>query len=91
MLEVLDEDQGLEMPARWWNEEPLPEWKTWAKLIKDHVFEAILPPAAMGSGSRGLSHKAGLLAYGWRLGARDAEGLTDFAKSYVSHTSDMGI
>ena len=54
-----------------------------------------MPPAAVGSGHRGVAHKCGLMAYGWALqvGRRSDrdEILTTFAGSFVSCTSDMGI
>ncbi len=55
------------------------------------MLEVIQPPAAMGSGHRGVSHKCGLLSYGWGLlVGPPVTGLRRFSQSYVSHTSDMG-
>ena len=86
---LADEDK---LPADWWDDgQPCPEWRACTDLIKANLFEAILPPAALGSGHRGLAHKASLLAYGWSLGAGRISKPADIARSYISHTSDMGV
>ena len=60
--------------------------------IKSNLFEVIMPPAAMGSGHRGLAHKCSLMAFSWALtvGATP-EAFRYFARSFVGHTSDMGV
>ncbi len=77
------------MPASFF-EPPPEEWSPWLQAVRSNIFEVVSPPAAMGSGHRGIAHKCGLVAYSWALGARTND-IRPTALTYVSHTSDMGV
>ncbi len=78
-------------PSGWFREEAPAEWAPLFHTICANMFEVISPPAALGSGRRGLAHKCALLVYSWSLGAPTTAKLRETARSYVSHTSDMGV
>ncbi len=63
----------------------------WHDTLVTNMFEVIMPPSAMGSGHRGLAHKASLIVYSWALGAPPQQDFRSIALSYASFTSDMGV
>ena len=82
---------GDDQVEQWWKAAPPALWLHWAKIMRKNIVEAIEPPNALGSGCRGLVHKAALMVYGWRLGPADISDVSEVSHSYVSHTSEMGV
>ena len=66
-------------------------WQPWLDKIKDSVREHINPPAALGSGCRGLSDKCSAEAYKMHLQMPRCDRLGDHCATYISHTSDLGV
>ncbi len=77
-------------PDGWWHDVPHADLGQHLRTIRDNIIEIIMPPAAMGSGHRGVAHKCGLMSYGWALG-NSSLNLRRIGQSFVSQTSDMGV
>ena len=65
--------------------------KPWLQILLRNIREYINPPGALGSGHRGLAHKAGTFVYALHLQTAAHVPLQQQADSYQSHTADMGI
>lgn len=76
----------------WHSEEPLPpRWGEWHARILANIKEHIDPPAALGSGHRGLGHKCSCVAYMWALQVHDPTCLRHIGDSFETHTPDLGV
>lgn len=61
------------------------------RVLAASVRELISPPAALGSGHRGLADKASAEVYKWALHSFPGQPLADHAMSYIAHCGDMGV
>lgn len=68
-----------------------PKWEAWLRVISQSITEHINPPAALGSGFRGLEDKVKAVVFTWALQLDHSFSLGRYAESIVSHTSDMGV
>ena len=76
----------------WRSDEPTPPmWKEWHATVLDNIREHIDPPAALGSGHRGLAHKCSCVAYTWALQEHDPSDLEHIGRSFETHTPDLGV
>ena len=85
-LEALPEEEA-QVPTK-----PLDAWQPWLKTIGESVHEYVNLPAALGSGHRGLPHKAAAKVFGWAMTSPNCgDALAEHAGSYAGHTSDLGV
>ncbi len=68
-----------------------PEWLPWLRTIRENIRRHVNPPAALGSGNRGLAGKASAEIYKWSLQEPFDRNLSAHARTYASFTSDMGV
>ena len=86
-----DLDDAADAATQEWPTNPQPEWVPWLQCLKGNIFERINPPAAMGSGHRGLADKAACEVYKWHLQSPVEADLGKHSLSYIARCSDMGV
>ncbi len=67
------------------------EWAPWLATVRQNIRQHINPPAALGSGNRGLAGKASVEVHKWALQEPFNRDLALHAQSYASYTTDMGV
>ncbi len=67
------------------------EWHPFLDTLRKNIRLHINPPAALGSGHRGLADKAAAEVYKWALQQPFGTKLQHHANSYVAFTTDMGV
>ncbi|CAK0831729.1 unnamed protein product, partial [Prorocentrum cordatum] len=70
--------------------DPLPEWAPLLKSMLD-IREHVFVPTSLAMGRTGISHKISALVHQWGLELPEGVGLKAMARSFISHTSDMGV
>ena len=68
-----------------------PEWEPYLRSLKSNIREHINPPAALGTGCRGVADKAKAVTFAWALQTPCECRIIDHADTYLSQTSDMGV
>ena len=69
----------------------LPRWKPWLAIINESFVEVINPPAALGSGHRGLANKASHLMFAEALHLPANKRLSEATEAFRCMTTDMGV
>ena len=78
-------------PAEWAVQPPSDECKALLLTLQKSFFEVINPPAALGSGLRGLANKASHMAFAWALHCPSQRPPSSYTGGFRSMTTDMGV